>query len=733
MSGGALAGRALAKWPGQSMPVLNRRVVVALGSALGLAAGIATAQVPGASKPDTAKPPSQQQPEGSELTLPEVSVRASDAAKAASAPGAAARNVTVITARDIARASASSVSDLLATEANLALQSYFGNDRSATLDMRGMGATASSNVLIVVDGVVINENDLSGANLSSLSLSEVRQIEVDRGGGAIEHGSGAVAGVVRITTMPELDEGEQRGRAQLRVGTLGERIGDVQLAAQAGAWTPVLQLHRGRDPGWRDNGEFDSTRAALSLRWQGSVGGAKADALARLVRQRDRYGLPGPVSRDVFESGSERELRATRSPLDGGRTDLDRQDLGASLDFGAIGQLTWASSHRERVNPFYIGVDASRALADQEQRTTSARWDHRLSHRLGTELAGLRQEVTWGWSRMDGEYARWDLPASTPDHTRLQGEAAARAWTLATTLRPHRAVTVQAGVRWDHFESTRQSQKWSRNCTFAPFPVLVCSPYAYEDTQAPVAGDWFNRLGELGINWQAGADTSFFVRRNGTFRAPNLDELNKAADNLRPQRGVTQELGWRQRAGEGLSWSVTWFDMRLQDEIYYGRDAAGDELNRNRDEASRRQGVELSGRWQPARNWRLNGMVSYLVPSLAGRAGDIPLVARTTASLSLGWQPSPAWQSALSVRHVGPRRDGNADNVSSATNAGSPPLARLRAHQVVGAVVRYRQDDIELALGVNNLFDERYSTLAFSQTYYPMPGRQAHTTLSVRF
>ena len=67
------------------------------------------------------------------------------------------------------------------------------------------------------------------------------------------------------------------------------------------------------------------------------------------------------------------------------------------------------------------------------------------------------------------------------------------------------------------------------------------------------------------------------------------------------------------------------------------------------------------------------------------------------------------------------------------TNAGGPPLARLRAHQVVDAVVRYRQDDIELALGVNNLFDERYSTLAFSQTYYPMPGRQAHTTLSVRF
>jgi outer membrane receptor protein involved in Fe transport len=286
---------------------------------------------------------------------------------------------------------------------------------------------------------------------------------------------------------------------------------------------------------------------------------------------------------------------------------------------------------------------------------------------------------------------------------------------------------VQAGVRWDHFESSRQSQKWSRNCAFAPFPVLVCSPYAYEDTQAPVDGDWFNRLGELGVTWQPSPNTSFFVRRNGTFRAPNLDELNKAAQTLRPQHGVTQELGWRQRAGERLSWSATWFDMRLQDEIHYGREPNGDEVNRNRDEASRRQGVELSGRWQPARGWRLNGMLSYLVPSLAGRTGDIPLVARTTASLTLDWQPNATWQTALSVRHVGPRRDGNA------TDADEPPLARLRAYQVVDAVLRYRLDDIELAFGVSNLFDERYSTIAYSQTYYPMPGRQAHTTLSVRF
>lgn len=694
-------------------------VAMAMGLASPWIVAAALAQGSGTSPEPTTGPQST----GAEATLPEVRVRAKDGATTLVPSGQAVHNVTVLTARDIARSSAASVADLLATEANLPLQSYFGNDRSATLDMRGMGESAGSNVLIVVDGVVLNENDLSGANLSSLSLSDVRQIEVVRGGGAIEHGSGAVAGVVRITTMPELDDGERRGRAQVRVGTLGERIGDLQLATRIGAWTPVLQLHRGREPGWRDNSEFDSTRAALTLRWQASLGDVKADAHARATRQRDRYGLPGPVSRDVFESGNERELRSTQTPLNGGRTELDRQDLGASLDFGAIGQLTWASSHRERRNPFYDGVDPDRPLADQEQLTTSERWDHQLNHRIGFDVAGRTQQVTLGWSHMDGNYERLNKPAGTPGQERLHGDAASQAWTLATTLSLDQTVTVQTGVRWTRFEASRESQRWAQNCGFVP----PCSPYAYEDAEAPVAGDWFNRLGELGVTWQPVEGTDFFVRRNGTFRAPNLDELNLAEQSLRPQRGVTQELGWRQRAGERLSWSVTWFDMRLQDEIYFGRDAGGDEVNRNRDEASRRQGIELSGRWQPARGWRLNGMLSYLEPSLAGRSGDIPLVARTTASLTLEWQPSTAWQSALSVRHVGPRRDGNA------TDADNPPLARLRAYQVVDAVVRHRLDDLELALGVSNLLNERYSTLAYSQTYYPMPGRQAHLTASVRF
>lgn len=79
-------------------------------------------------------------------------------------------SVSVITTEDIERSPSRSVAEVLGREANLNIQSYFGRDKGATVDMRGFGATAVSNVLVLVDGVRLNASDLSGADLSSVAL-----------------------------------------------------------------------------------------------------------------------------------------------------------------------------------------------------------------------------------------------------------------------------------------------------------------------------------------------------------------------------------------------------------------------------------------------------------------------------------------------------------------------------------------------------------------------------------
>ena len=110
------------------------------------------------------------------------------------------RNVTVITAEDIAESPSNNIIDLLGREAGINVRSLQGTDRQAVIDIRGMGATAASNVVVLVDGVRLNSPDLSGPDLSSISLDQIERIEVVRGSGGVLYGSGAVGGVVNIVT-----------------------------------------------------------------------------------------------------------------------------------------------------------------------------------------------------------------------------------------------------------------------------------------------------------------------------------------------------------------------------------------------------------------------------------------------------------------------------------------------------------------------------------------------------
>ncbi|RLB01803.1 MAG: hypothetical protein DRG59_13545, partial [Deltaproteobacteria bacterium] len=108
------------------------------------------------------------------------------------------KNVSVITAEDIAMAPSNSIVDLLSREASLNLRSMFGNDKKAGLDIRGMGDTYVSNVIVMVDGFKLNPPDMAGADFSTIPLDQVERIEIVRGAGSVLYGNGAVGGVINI-------------------------------------------------------------------------------------------------------------------------------------------------------------------------------------------------------------------------------------------------------------------------------------------------------------------------------------------------------------------------------------------------------------------------------------------------------------------------------------------------------------------------------------------------------
>ena len=626
--------------------------------------------------------------------------------------------VSVITAGDIERAGAQGVGDLLSREAGLNLQSYFGRDKGATVDMRGLGATAVSNVLVLVDGVRLNADDLSGADLSSVALSQVERIEVLRGAGAVRYGDGAVGGIVHIQTRRPRP-GPLTGQLDLRTGAWGTREARLRAAGGAGPLAAGVTLSRQDSDGYRDNDRYAARDSALELSLLPDGPWSFIDLSLRAARHIDEYGLPGPVSAEAFRAGSARRRASSASPQDGGSTD-DRT-LGARLraDFGDAGLLTLQLDHRDRENPYFIGVQTGAVLADQRNVIDSTRRDLRMTHELGVDAFGRRHDLAFGYVSQSSDYLRRENGDSVAgSSTRRSGELNGHAWWGEGVFRLGQGVSINAGLRRDRADSRITGSRYTRECQyiFIPFPVEVPGSCvnAFRATDA-TASDWRNRASELGASWQVSSVLTVFAADSRHFRSPNIDELALAAPDLRPQRGRTREAGLRARS-DTVEFGATVYRMHSEDEIYFDS-ASGLSVNRNYALPTVRTGVDIDLRWRLRPSLLFAANAGYVQPRFEGSDADVPLVPRRTANLRIEWTPAEARRITFSARHAGRRFDGNdLDNRS---------FAPLPSYTVFDLALSVRSGAATWSAGVNNLFDKVYSTIAYSNTYYPMPERTA--------
>lgn len=634
--------------------------------------------------------------------------------------------VSVITADDIERAGSTGVAGLLVREAGLNLQSYFGRDKGASVDMRGLGATAVSNVLVLVDGVRLNADDLSGADLSSVPLAQIERIEVLRGAGAVRHGDGAVGGVVHVITR-RTRPGPPTARLDLRAGAWGMREARLQATGGSGPLAARMTLNRTDSDGYRDNDLFEARDSALELSLLPEGAASFLDLTLRASRHIDRYGLPGPVSAEAFAGSSARRRASSASRFDGGETD-DRT-LGARLraDFGELGRLSLQLDHRDRENPYYIGVASGVPLADQRNVIESTRRDLRLTHDLEFDAFGRRHDVALGYVTQSSDYLRRENgDAVIGNSARRQGELNGHALWAEGVMRLGDGVSVNAGLRRDRMEGRTEGSRYTRECQyiFIPFPVEVPGSCvnAFRQTDAAEA-EWRNRASELGVSWQLSPALTLFAADSRHFRTPNVDEVALAAPDLRPQTGRTREAGARVR-GETVELGVTLFRMRNEDEIFFDS-SSGLSVNRNYDRPTVRTGAELDLRWRPRPALLLALNAAYVTPRFEGVDADVPLVPRRTANARIEWSPVDYGRLGFSVRHVGRRFDGNdVDNRS---------FAPLPSYTVCDVSFSVRAGAATVSAGIDNLFDRVYSTLAYSNTYYPMPERTAWAALAWRF
>ena len=120
----------------------------------------------------------------------------------------------------IISSSASNLYDFLTQYSSLSFTPSSGNKYSQEVELRGYGLTNGAlNIGFFINGMKLNNIDISLPNLSLIDINNIKKIEIIKGSGSVEYGDHATSGVVNIITDIDI-----KNRAQVSLSDNNEKI-----------------------------------------------------------------------------------------------------------------------------------------------------------------------------------------------------------------------------------------------------------------------------------------------------------------------------------------------------------------------------------------------------------------------------------------------------------------------------------------------------------------------------
>jgi len=199
---------------------------------------------------------SQQPPAGPPtFELPEVEV----AGKRPQLPSTTPASISVVTAKELAATGAVTVADALRVLPELLVKGSGGPGSLTTVSIRG---SASTQVLILLDGVPLNRPDQATVDLSTLPIQNVDHIEVLRGPFSAIYGSAALGGVINIVTRST-----PQTSASARIGSYGETANVISLGGEVSGLTYLIQGIQTGSTGFAPDTDFSNSTVMARFHW----------------------------------------------------------------------------------------------------------------------------------------------------------------------------------------------------------------------------------------------------------------------------------------------------------------------------------------------------------------------------------------------------------------------------------------------------------------------------------
>jgi len=592
----------------------------------------------------------------------------------------------IIGAQEIARDTARTLPELLSHLGGVHVRDNTGSP-DMQIDLRGFGITGDQNTLVLLDGVRLNENDLSSTKLSAIPLQSIERIEILPGGGAVLFGGGASGGTINIitkTAVPNQTSGAlfagfgSYASADIRAGAnyAGERLG--------------LALNAGHQEG--DNYRRNNRLRQDSLVGDARYGDGKTNVGLKFGADLQRLQLPGARSESEYMN----DPRGAQTP---GNWSERQGEFGTLSYSRPLGPLEFAADlgYRDNDSTAYFAPSLTRIA--QRSLTFSPRV------RLPFAPFGFPSILIVGFDWGDWNYNREINAPGFPNTSGTQQSAGAY---VQYNVQLTAATKLTLGAREQRATDHR-----------------ISGPTDQSQTQSPHAE-------EIGLSQALSEGWEVYGKLGTSFRVANVDEngFTLTGNLLKAQTARQKEAGIEYRSRE-LKLRTNLYEIDLDKEIYFSPIVVPFGANTNLS-PTRRSGAELSGHWSVTPTVDLAGSFAYQVArfrtgvyggvDVSGK--DVPLVPRHLASLRLFWRAADRTLFGATANYVGHQRyDNDQDN--------SFPRV-MPAYALFDIKLSQEWADWRYSAAISNLFDKKYFSYGLVDIFgqcgtptcvYPQAGR----------
>lgn len=588
----------------------------------------------------------------------------------------------ILSHEEIIATGSSTLSQALQSLGGIQLQDMTSNSNQVLISLRGFGANASSNTLLLINGMPITNPDLAAPDLNIIPINAIQYIEVIAGSESVLYGDQAVGGVINVVTQ---DNSKEKYTLSCGTGSYNQYRCAFTVHENYKQLNTVTTLIKNYSANYRDHNRYQQNQLIGNLSYLFSA--AKLEMDYNLANESMQF--PGALTAKQVRQNRRQAQNNSNVFNDWNRF----IHFKYSQPFNAFIQMTTDFAHRQMqgdgvlISPF-----------------TQGRITNFLRPQLKITLN--RALILSGFDLKNDSYDLATDFGITKDKQQKYGLFSLAKLFLTSKM------ALAVGMRG--------AQQNTYLTTF--------------DTN-----DNINRVfvTTIGLNYQTSPDTIIYLRRAGNFRFPKADEIAATlpgTNGLKTQRGISYETGFEINRAN-YSTKINWYQLALRDEIAFDPTQTPETpfgTNQNLPPTIR-QGLSLSGKTLLTDILMLNTQLNLVKAHFQSgiySGNRIPLVSECLFRTGLNYHFKNHWHFYSEALFTGNQFADN-DNANIAKRTGGYTIFNFN--------IGYIHQNFDATFRINNLFNKNYYFYTVYQTdqdeefFYPAPGRNINLTMNYHF